>query len=193
MKKVLLILPALVIAAAYYAWPFYGLHQISRAVARRDGAELAQRSDREALKRSLGDQIGRTYLRITGKDKELKDFQIAVAVRVAASLASGPIDALVTPEGLLELLDKSGSVAYGRVGLPTSPQLPNFRNLSRVFSNTERFGRDFSIVLPLSADEQTGYRLQLRLENWTWKLSGVGLPEARQIALAQEIAKLQPR
>jgi hypothetical protein len=59
-------------------------------------------------------------------------------------------------------------------------------------SNTERFGRDFSIIVPVTADTQTGYRIQLRLQNWTWKLVGIGLPDAVRTKIAEEIIKKAP-
>lgn len=182
------------LVAAYYGCPFYGLHQISRAVQRRDAAELAQRIDVSSLRRSLGDQIGRAYLRVTGKDKGLNEFQIAMAARVATALAEPQINEILRPENLIALLNEGGATAYAGTGL-SAPRLegPNFKNLFRVWGNTERFGRDFSIILPISADAKTGYRVELCLEDWIWKLSGLGLPEAVQVSIANEIVKSQSK
>jgi hypothetical protein len=47
----------------------------------------------------------------------------------------------------------------------------------------------FSIVLPLASDTSSGYRLQLTLEDWTWKLSGIGLPQDVQAKIAAEIVR----
>jgi hypothetical protein len=68
-------------------------------------------------------------------------------------------------------------------------EAPNFKNLFRVMANTDRFGRDFSLIVPLTADPQTGYRIQLRLRQWTWKLVGIGLPDAVQTKIAEEIIR----
>jgi hypothetical protein len=43
-------------------------------------------------------------------------------------------------------------------------------------SNTERFGRDFSLIIPVTADTQTGYRL----------------PDAVRTKIAEEIIKKAP-
>jgi hypothetical protein len=106
-------------------------------------------------------------------------------------LAGPRIDEMLTPEALFDLLEKGGPSAYGEIGLskPSLFNTPNFRSLFRFLSNMERFGRDFSMLVPLSVDEKTGYRIHLRLEDWTWKLSELGLPEAVQASIAAEIAK----
>jgi hypothetical protein len=144
------------------------------------------------LRRSLADQLVRAYLKATGKDKGLKDYQLAIAVRVATSVLGERIDAMLT-EALLDLLDKGGTAVYGQDGLSGALRLstPNFRNLFRFLDNTERFGRDFSIVVPLSADDKTGYRIHLRLEDWAWKLSGLGLPATVQDSIVVEIINSQ--
>ena len=72
---------------------------------------------------------------------------------------------------------------------PPRLEAPNFKNLFRVMANTDRFGRDFSIVVPVTAEEETGYRIQLRLQNWTWKLVGIGLPDAVQTKIVEEIIR----
>lgn len=178
-----------VLMAAYCIWPLIGLNQIADAVERKDAASLSERLDRAALKRSLVDQIGRTYLTLSGKDRGLSPRQIELALYLAATLASPRIDKLLEPEALIALLEEGGTESYAKVGRIGMPKLegPNFRNLFRVVRNTEYAGRDFYVTLPLTAEEQTGYRIRLTLRNWTWKLSGVGLPPDVQMRIAREI------
>lgn len=188
MKKLAVAGVLLLTVLAYYAWPLFGLQKISQAVYARDAAELAQRINRAALRRSLTDQIGRAYLAVSGKDKGLSELQIMLAVRVAAAAADREIEALLEPQAIIGLLNESGTGAYAQLGV-SAPRLefPNLQNFHRALANTERFGRDFSIIVPFSADERTGYRLHLRLEDWTWKLVGIGLPETARMRIAREI------
>jgi hypothetical protein len=191
MKKTVLAICAVgIVYAAYWAWPLVGLHKISRAIAARDATELSARLNVPSVKRSLTDQIARAYLKVSGKDKGLTEVQIRLAVRVAGAVADARVDELLKPEALIHLLSEGGAGAYSDVRI-SAPRLeaPNFKNLIRLIENTERFGRDFSIIVPITSDRQTGYRIHLRLENWTWKLVGLGLPEAVQTKIAEEIVR----
>jgi hypothetical protein len=108
-------------------------------------------------------------------------------------MAEPRVDELLKPQALTRLLSEGGAGAYADVHIsPPRLEAPNFRNLFRVMANTERFGRDFSIIVPLTADTRTGYRIQLRLRNWTWKLVGIGLPNAVQTKIAEEIINKAP-
>ena len=182
-----------ILYAMYWAWPFVGLHKISRAIAARDASELSRRLDLPSVKRSMTDQIAGAYLRVSGRDKGLTGFQVRLAVRVASAVAEPRVDELLKPQALIHLLSEGGAGAYADVRIsPPRLEAPNLRNLFRVMSNTERFGRDFSLIIPVTADTQTGYRIQLRLQNWTWKLVGIGLPDAVRTKIAEEIIKKAP-
>ncbi|MDP2409683.1 MAG: DUF2939 domain-containing protein [Pseudolabrys sp.] len=188
------VLFVLVLLTAYAAWPLVGLKGIVDAVQAKDAATLSERIDRPALKRSLIDQIGRAYLRVSGKDQGLNEFEIRIALQIAATLAGAKVDEMLSPSALINLLEQSGGTApYGnlQVGLP-GLEAPSFANLGRLVRNTEYSGTNFYILLPLTSDEQTGYRLRLTLQDWTWKLSGIGLPEQVKTRIASEIARSQP-
>lgn len=190
-RTVLITVGILALLLAYGAWPLVGLKKISDAVQTRDVAALSERIDAVALKRSLVDQLGRTYLRVSGKEKGLSPLEIRIALQVASALAGPRVDDMLKSEGLMNLLAQGGSQPLGDAGQSglTRLEAPNLRNLLQVMRNTEYSGTRFAIVLPLSASEQTGYRLQLILDDWTWKLSGIGLPEAIQTQIASEIMR----
>jgi hypothetical protein len=194
MKKIVIAICGIgLLYAAYWAWPLVGLYKISRAIAARDATELSARLDPASVKRSMSDQIAWAYLGVSGKDKGLSDFKIRLAIRVAGAVAEPRVDGLLKPQALIHLLSEGGAGAYADVRIsPPRLEAPNFKNLFRVMANTERFGRDFSIIVPVTADPQTGYRIQLRLQNWTWKLVGIGLPDALQTKIAEEIIKKAP-
>lgn len=100
---------------------------------------------------------------------------------------------MLTPDKLMELLSQGGTEHLGDVAHLAVPELqaPNLHNLYRLIRNTQYSGTVFSLVLLLSSDESSGYRLHLTLEDWTWKLSGIGLPQAVQTKIASEIISSQ--
>lgn len=194
MKRTFLVIGVLlVLLAAYAIWPLVGLQKIVAAAQARDTIELSQRIDPIALKQSLIGQIGRTYLRVSGKDHGLSDLEIRLALRVAAAMAGPQVDEMLKPDRLLELLQQSGTEQYGQLGQVGLPRLeaPNFRNVFEIVRNTEYSGTKFSVLLPLASDEETGYRLHLTLQGTTWKLSGIGLPATVQTRIATDIYKTQ--
>jgi len=182
---------ALVLLIAYMAWPLFGLKEIVEAVQRRDVASLSNRIDVPSLRRSLVAQIALAYLRTSGKQNGLSPLETRVAVAAAAALAGPRVDAMLKPERLMELLAQGGTQRLGDVAQLGVPglQAPNLHNLYRLVRNTQYSGTVFSIVLPLTSDESSGYRLQLTLEHWTWQLSGIGLPQDIQTKIAAEIMR----
>ena len=190
MKRTLQVLAViLAVLIAYAVWPLAGLKQIVDSVQQNDVTSLSQRIDAPALKRSLIDQIALAYLHETGKDKSLNPIEMRLA------LAGPQVDAMLKPESLMDLLRQGGTDKLAGVGGIGVPQLeaPNLGNLWRLIRNTEYSGRVFSIVLPLASDESTGYRVQLTLTNWTWKLSGIGLPQDVRTRIASEIVRRSGR
>ena len=196
MKRTLQVLAViLAVLIAYAVWPLAGLKQIVDSVQQNDVTSLSQRIDAPALKRSLIDQIALAYLHETGKDKGLNPIEMRLALAAAAALAGPQVDAMLKPESLMDLLRQGGTDKLAGVGGIGVPQLeaPNLGNLWRLIRNTEYSGRVFSIVLPLAGDESTGYRVQLTLTNWTWKLSGIGLPQDVRTRIASEIVRRSGR
>lgn len=178
---------------AYAVWPVIGLKLIADAVQARDAAALADRIDRPELKRSLGEQLARAYLRATGRDKGLSPFALALAMQVGTAVADPIIDQMLQPEALIELLQQGGAETFAGKNLGVQGwDAPNLGNLRGLIRSTEYSGRTFYVTVPLQADEDTGYRLKLRLSGWTWKLAGIGLPQQMQDRIAQEIAKKNP-
>lgn len=187
------VLFVLVLLIGYAAWPLFGFKSIVGAVQAKDAAALSELIDIPALKRSLIDQMGRAYLRVSGKDRGLNELEVRSALQIAATLAVSKVDDMLSPPELINLLQQSGgTTVFGRLdaglhGLET----PKFGNVFRLVRNTEYFGTTFYISLPLTSDDRTGYRLRLTLQDWTWKLSGIGLPEHVQTGLILEIIRSQ--
>ena len=180
---------------AYAVSPFVAAYRLVGAVADRDAAALSAGVDFRALRASLGEQIARTYLRITGKagaPGSLRD-QLAqqLAVGVAASIADQILVDLVSPQGLLDFLRTGAPPDVEPDGLPTpaglSPQA--LGNVWRAYLNSELGIARFFLDVPVDKPRQESFRLQFCLRDWAWKLCGLELPEALQVRLAQELAK----
>ena len=180
---------------AYAVSPFVAAYRLVGAVADRDAAALSAGVDFRALRASLGEQIARTYLRITGKagaPGSLRD-QLAqqLAVGVAASVADQILVDLVSPQGLLDFLRTGAPPDVEPDGLPTpaglSPQA--LGNVWRAYLNSELGIARFFLDVPVDKPRQENFRLQFCLRDWAWKLCGIELPEALQLRLAQELVK----
>ena len=180
---------------AYAVSPFVAAYRLVGAVADRDAAALSAGVDFRAVRGSLGEQIARTYLRITGKagaPGSLRD-QLAqqLAVGVAASVADQILVDLVSPQGLLDFLRTGAPPDVEPDGLPTpaglSPQA--LGNVWRAYLNSELGIARFFLDVPVDKPRQESFRLQFCLRDWAWKLCGIELPEALQVRLAQELAR----
>ena len=180
---------------AYAVSPFVAAYRLVGAVADRDAAALSAGVDFRAVRASLGEQIARTYLRITGKagaPGSLRD-QLAqqLAVGVAASVADQILVDLVSPQGLLDFLRTGAPPDVESDGLPTpaglSPQA--LGNVWRAYLNSELGIARFFLDVPVDKPRQESFRLQFCLRDWAWKLCGIELPEALQVRLAQELVK----
>ncbi len=180
---------------AYAVSPFVAAYRLVGAVADRDAAALSAGVDFRAVRASLGEQIARTYLRITGKagaPGSLRD-QLAqqLAVGVAASVADQILVDLVSPQGLLDFLRTGAPPDVESDGLPTpaglSPQA--LGNVWRAYLNSELGIARFFLDVPVDKPRQESFRLQFCLRDWAWKLCGIELPEALQLRLAQELVK----
>lgn len=192
MKRALQIFAiALVVLVAYAVWPLFGLKKIADAVQSKDATSLSARLDVKAIKQSLVSQIALAYLRASGKQTGLSPLETRIAIAAAAALAGPRVDAMLTPDKLMMLLSQGGPGGFGNAVQLGAPELqaPNLHNLYRLIRNTQYSGTVFSLVLPLTSDESSGYRLQLTLEDWTWKLSGIGLPQEVQKKIAVEVTR----
>src|ERR1700693_4733344 len=125
MRKTLIFL---VIAAAifisYSIWPFVGVYGLLQAVQTRDMAEINARVDFKELRRSLTEQLVRTYLRLTGKDKNLNSFAQNLVIGAIATVADPIVAKMVSPEALADLLQNGWPTSV----VPDRP--PGFEGIS---------------------------------------------------------------
>jgi hypothetical protein len=185
----------LILWVAYAVSPFFAVYGLARAVQERNIAELTERVDFPAVRRSLTAQVVRTYGRITGKTGQPGSIVEQFAVAAGAALADTMVAKLITPEAFIDLLQS------GQTADVLSDNAPSLNGLSsdalgsvwRVYANSELGIARFFLDVPVDKPREEKFRLQFCLKDWAWKLCGVELPEALQLRLAQELVKTQSR
>jgi Protein of unknown function (DUF2939) len=192
MKRTLIVSLIAVLGIGYFlAAPFIGLAHLRAAIEARNAAALSERVDFSRLRRSLGEQIVATYLKITGKGGKLGRLGTSIASHAAASLADPLLADLVNPETVLDLLSGRG-VATASLKLPSGlGPLPKdaLGSLWRAFANSEYGLGNFYISLPADAAATDQFRLRLQVLQWDWKLTEIGMPERLRVELAKELER----
>jgi hypothetical protein len=187
MRKIIAAIVVLVVLfLGWSAWPFFGLHALARAVQSGDIAKIEERVDYAALGRSLSSQILATYARQTG---------LPLDRGLIGNIAQAVADPVVA-----KILSRLAFAKFLQTGWPTPvlgdrpPAIPapNWNALGDVwqlYSHAHYGLRDFSLPLPVNEPRARQYRINLRLEGLTWKLTGFELPEEVADRLARELAK----
>ena len=187
MRKIVAVIIVLVVLfVAWSAWPFFGVYSLARAVQSGDIASIEERVDYPALGRSLSGQILVTYARQTG---------LPLDRGLVGNLASAIADPMVA-----KILSRVALAKFLQNGWPTpvlgdrppSIPTPNWNALGDVWQlyANARYGlRDFSLRLPVTEPHARQYRIDLRLEGLTWKLTGFELPDEVADRLARELVK----
>jgi hypothetical protein len=192
MKFLLAFLLSVLLLLGYWAWPFFGLRALSADLQARNAAALSEQVDFELLRRSLTGQIIATYLRITGRERKLGPLS-PLASAIGASIVDPWVSQIVNPENLIELL-RGGTIQTELGATSFKMELPNF-SLSTAWNawlSSEYGLGNFSIGVPVYAEATEQFRLRMQLLEWSWKLTGVDLPEKLRDQFARELAKKYP-
>ncbi|MGA0597308.1 DUF2939 domain-containing protein [Enterovirga sp. CN4-39] len=166
--------------AAYVASPYWALVGLARAIDARDVQAISERVNFRAFRLSLTRQVAAAGM---GSRSGSADANIAAST---LALAAEPLlERIVTPEGVIRLLDEIG--ASGRPGPESSARgirldrgaLQTVIDLVR--ASRWRGFRNVYFSLASKADPNQQSRLQLRFSRLRWRLVAVDLsPEARQ-------------
>lgn len=184
-----------VLAMAYWVWPFVGAAQLARAAQGGDAQQVISRVDLPALRRSLARQIALAYLQATGRAQKMGAFGRSVAGAAATTVADPYVAELLTPENITALLGQ-GKIAHVTIGgrsVAIDRHLAGFTGLLDSNALTLVTGSYFdgiaSFVLPAKggAGRDEDYRVHLRLDGLTWRLSGIDLPPAMVEEMARSI------
>jgi Protein of unknown function (DUF2939) len=186
MRKTILIIVVLALAwIGYAAWPLYDLFQLARAVERGDVEEVTRRVNFSRVRMSLAQQIVEAYLQRTGARPN------PLVQGAAASIADPIVAKVISPEALAELL----RVGWPKTVLANQPReavgisVPALGNVWDLFAASDYGIVRYEVTVPVSSPPDRGFRLQLRLAQWRWRLTAVRLPEPIRLLLADEIIK----
>ena len=166
--------------AAYVASPYWALVDLAKAVESHDVQAISERVNFRAFRLSPARQVAAAGM---GSRAGSPDANIAASTLAVA--AEPLLERIVTPEGVVRLLDEIGTT--GRPGSGSSARgvrldrgaLQTVVDLVR--ASRWRGFRNVYFSLASKADPDQQSRLQLRLSRLRWRLVAVDLsPEARQ-------------
>jgi hypothetical protein len=188
-KTVITIVVVAAVLAGFFAWPFFGLYDLGRAMQSRDVGRIERHVDFTALGRSLSAQIMHTYARIAGLPVERGGLIASLASAVADPLVAR----LLTRVALAQLLQEGWPKEV--LGEPppevTHPDWNALGNAWQIYANCEFGLGEFRVRIPVSAPRERQFRVELALRGWSWKLTGLELPQELQDHLARELIRQQ--
>lgn len=182
-----------VLVIAYWVWPLIGAAQLARAAQQGDSAQVIDRVDLPALRRSLAKQIGLAYLQATGKADKMGALGRSFAGAAVTTVADSYVADLLTPENIAALLSqgKVGRVKVGDRDVAIDRQLPGLSNVLNGNMLSLLTGSYFdgpaSFVISAEDAQNQAYGIHLRLGGTTWRLSGIDLPHAIVDDMARSI------
>jgi hypothetical protein len=172
----------------YLVWPFVSLFAVVRAAQAGDTATIEQRVNFPALRRSLSGQIIQTYARLSGTQTD----RAGISVGVAASFVDPFIEKLLSPAALADLLRGGwprAIISDGPAG--SGLDLGTLSNAWWLYWNSDYGIGEVRILLPPDQPKEKQFRVELALNDWVWRLSGLDLPLDLQERLARELMKQQ--
>ncbi|MEJ8845053.1 DUF2939 domain-containing protein [Variovorax rhizosphaerae] len=168
-------LVAVLVAAALYFGPHWTVYRMRKAIEARDATALASQVDFPALKESVKAQL-MTKMSGLMNSSGLKDGPLAgVGQMLGTGLINQTVDALVTPTGVMLLMQQGKFPAPGTPGTPGTSPPP----ASKDPSTAPRYALDFLdfSTVEIRARDGLPARFVLRRHGvFFWKLSAVELP-----------------
>ena len=170
---------AAAVLVALLAWtasgPWRALEGIRQAVKTEDARALARHVDFPALRASLRPQVQDRVVRAAGADAQSGPLA-AFGVSVAAGLAGGLVDAMVTPAGLGALME--GRKVWNRVGgLPPPSRSDTGAQPEPLPDPRLRFESFSRASATVTLDGGGELVLVLSRRGLDWKLSEIRLPQ----------------
>lgn len=174
--------------------PFVALYDLAKAVEARDVPRIEQRINLRALRTSFSRQILGEYLK-TPNGQEIGGIDPDAASHAGAAVFDPYIQTLVTPQTLMDLLDKGWS-QHGATGAAPDLSAIDLRTFDAsalrrawdLFIASESQGfRSIIIPLPPDRPKDEQFRLTWRLSGTTWRLTGLDLPKTLREELIRRI------
>jgi len=172
---------ALILVLVYLGSAVASVSQLAGAARAGDGAAVLDRTDVQGLRRSLTDQIVRTYLERIGTSRKVSAMEKMLVNTYGASIADAMVAKMLTADKLTQML-KSGNL--DAPGVPSFAGLPALGNLhtENWLSLLGRLNFIQPVLLGIRISDNSdpdGYAaINLHYEGLDWKLSGIELPKA---------------
>lgn len=166
------------VLVALLAWvgsgPWRTLEGIRQAVRTEDARGLARHVDFPALRESLRPQVRDRVLRATGIDAGAGPLE-AFGASVAAGVAGGLVDAMVTPAGLGALME--GRKAWNRFGnVPPPARGDGATRPDPLPAPRVRFASPSRATATVALEDGGELVLELERRGLRWRLAGMQLP-----------------
>jgi hypothetical protein len=182
-----------VLWAAYYVGPYVALFRIETALQAHDVHAITEEVNFRAVRISVARQLVEAYQSATGKAKQGEP-----PSNLEASLGAIILDPVlaeyVTPTSLVDLLNGSaqGRLA-GRSAALFSPAAGSLRSAWRFFVTSEARGfRVVTFFAPLDRPKAEQFGLSFRFRPFSWRATGLHLPDSVTQQLVQEMKKRTP-
>jgi hypothetical protein len=173
LKKVIISVVALacLLAAASYFSPHWTLYRMRSAIEERDYPAFSKHVDLPALRGSFKSQItAALHEQVSGKNED--DSLSAIGQGIVASLAGPMLDVLITPAGVIEMMNAGTPKITQAVITSAITQVPN---AAESVPDMELEYRGWHNVAFRRADlPENADRFILRRNGWwSWKLAAV--------------------
>lgn len=162
----------LVVLATSAASPWWTLHRLQSAVARRDAEAVSAQVDFPALRASVKGQLLAAMGRDTGEVKDANPFA-AIGSAFALALVNPVIDAVVSPAGV------GAMVEHGRIEIAQPQRSPEAAATEPV-RDTPRYRLAYRGLNRFAVTAQDGGSFVFRRAGlWSWKLAGIEMAPHR--------------
>lgn len=167
-------LAAVAVLAYGVAGPFLTVNAIRDAVRTEDARALARQVDFPPLRQSLKRQVRDGIVRRAGEEAQAS-LVGALGIRMAAGLADGAVDAMVTPMGLGALME--GRKVWNRAaGLPPPTRTDTGDRPRPLQDARYRFESPSRFTATVAGADGTQTVFVLTRRGLRWKLSDIRLP-----------------
>ena len=162
----------LVVLATSAASPWWTLHRLQSAVARRDAEAVSAQVDFPALRDSVKGQLLASMGRDVGKSNGDNPFA-AFGSALAMAFVNPLIDTIVSPAGV------SAMVEHGRIAVAKPERDPEAADAEPV-RDKPRYALAYRGWNRFAVTAQDGGSFVFRRDGlWTWKLAGIEMPPHR--------------
>ncbi|UMY17770.1 DUF2939 domain-containing protein [Methylobacterium organophilum] len=177
---------------AYTLTPFWALYGLAGAVQAHDVDYIERHVNFRTLRLSLTRQLAATIRANAAVSESREQQRLADA---AVALATPIVDALVTPQMVIDLLQDGWPQGLDLPGgdRPAGPALsiPNLRALTTYYTASDMRGfRATVIAVPPRAPRDDQFRLRLRLRGFSWRLVDIDLSESLRQQIAAALARV---